>query len=188
MIYARHMATTVQTGLWLRVAYDHHAAGTKCLSSCDLSLTEISSAFRHNCMKWKSAKRQVLKISVAWLRGREESCERSWSPWVYEARGSSTVCRLMALWKYCICTFVLCLGILLSIILHGRASHRSVRACMKHCWCWCVHTLHAQYVSSLWPDNEHIQECHWGGRWKLHPAGLNYITTNPDMPDWTLLA
>lgn len=195
-------STCTTTVTWILAIYaDHRAAGTKCLPSCDTGLAEISSAFRRNCMKWKAAKRQVLKISVAWLRGREESSEHSWSAWVYEACGCSTVC-VGCCFCGSICTLVLCLGISLNIILCGRSPQ--VWGCMYlfilvcayiTCtqWVYCTYMWDEEAdmwlrVNSLWCDNLLIQY-QWGwGRWKAHPAGLNYITASPDMLGLTLLA
>lgn len=130
---------------------------TKCLTSCGFSLAEISSAFRRNCMKWKAAKRQVLKISVPWLRGREEASEHRSSS-LNEARGCGTV---RVGWQFCgtICTFVLS-GMLLNIISCG-CIHRSeigymFAFCVCVCVCWCLRRFCEHWVHDAHMGNEAI--------------------------------
>lgn len=144
---ALHMP--LQSCIWLHAAYDHHhhhAGGTKCLPSCDSSLAEISSAFRHNCMKWKAAKRQVLKISVVWLRGREESSEHSWSPWVYEAYGCDILC--VGWWFMGVVFAHLCNVWVYYWILFCVSTTRSVFVCLQ-----LLYVLHAQW-ELLWDKEQ----------------------------------
>lgn len=84
-------------------------------------------------MKWKAARQQVLKISVEWLKRREESSERSWSPSVYEARGCNTVCRLIV-WWFDLHT-LRCVWVYYWILICVGASDLRWDVCGILCWC-----------------------------------------------------
>lgn len=157
-----------------------------------LAFAEISSALRRNCMKWKAARQQVLKISVEWLKRSEESSERSWNPSAYEARGCSTLCRLIVWW--------LDLHILRSVWVYYWILICVGALDLRWDVCGFVFVglllLHITGPMSMFCTERMVEmfsfelSCIYHGRYwfKSHLPELNYITDTPDTPQWTLLA